>query len=395
MFENVRISGSYYHDGAMERLEQMKVGDAVDLVGEPTNTHDPNSVKVLSPDGGMLGYITASNGGNIVIANLIKAGAELHAFVSKKTKTATFINILAPGSDLDESEVAEAEEEPNVGIITLVQIPVIEERLRLLSGQIDAKVNQALNLVCNEDTVKAVKDARAELNKEFNSLEEQRKAIKLAIMEPYEDFEAVYKEYVSSKFKKADADLKSKIDSVESELKGRKEAEVRAYFTELAGTLGIDFVTFEQMNLKVNLSDSVKKLKEHTYSFLTKIAEDVKMISTFDEAVRSDVMVEFKQNGFNVANASLTVTERNRRKREEAEAIRKADEQRALERQRAETARQAAGVKAPEVKAPQVATKQPDEKIFALKFKVMGTKSQLMELKAFLDKGEYTYESIK
>ena len=394
MFKDIRITGSYYYDGALEKLSHLSVGDAVTLERDPGNEYDANAVRVLSADGIMLGHIAAGNGGNIVIANLIDAGQETHAFVSKKTTTTTYLNVLTPGDVSSTEDIIPEAEEMNANLITLVQIPVIEEQLRLLSGKIDSKVKEAVNLVCNEDTVKAVKAVRAELNKEFQELEAQRKAIKTAIMEPYEAFEDVYKEYVSSKFKTADNELKSKIDSVEGELKGRKEAEVREYFTELAQSLSINFIAFERMNLKVNLSDSVKKLKEKVHEFLTKVAEDVKMIESLDEELRADVMAEFKINGFNASNAAITVTERNRRKREEAENIRRAEEQRKAEAERIAQARAAAGVsvKAPEVKKPAEVTQ---EKLFSLKFKVTATKAQLMELKAFLQTGGYTYESIK
>jgi hypothetical protein len=394
MLKDVRISGSYYYDGAMERLEKLSVGEAVNLQRDPNNEYDANAVRVVSADGIMMGYIAAGNGGNVIIANLIEAGQEIHAFISKKTKTTTYLNVLTPGDATQIEENIPEAEEMNTGIITLVQIPVIEEKLKVLSGRIEAKVNEAMNLVCNEDTVKAVKAVRAELNKEFQGLEEQRKAIKTAIMEPYEEFEDVYKEYVSSKYKNADNELKGKIDFVEGELKSRKEEEVREYFVELAQSLNIGFIRYEQLNIKVNLSDSAKKLKERVEAFLTKVAEDMKMIATLDEEMRSAVMVEFKNNGFNAASAAVTVTERNRKKREEEENIRKAEEQRKAEAERIAQARAAAGVavKAPEVKKPAEVTQ---EKLFSLKFKVTATKAQLMELKTYLETGGYTYESIK
>ena len=389
MFQQARINGSYYHHGAYEKLEKLKVGDAVVLEREPDNEYDPNAIRILDDDGGMLGYVAAGNGANIIIAQLMDAGEDVRAEVSQKSTAMTYINIFTADEFPDEDKEANDTE-----LIKLVQLPVIEERLRSLGEDIDKKVNEAMNLVCNEDTVKAVKAVRAELNKQYQEFETQRKAIKTAIMEPYEAFEKVYKEFVSSKYTSADKDLKFKIDSVENELKSIKESDVKEYFDELAQSLDIDFITFEQINLKITLTESAKKLKEKVNIFLTKVAEDIKMIATLDEDIRADVMAEFKLNGFNAANAAITVTERNRRKREEAENIRRAEEQRKAEAERIAQARAAAGVtvKAPEVKTPEVVTQ---EKLFSLKFKVTATKAQLMELKAFLTTGGYTYESIK
>ena len=93
-------------------------------------------------------------------------------------------------------------------LIRVTQLPVIEEQLKALSAEIDTKVNEAMSMVCTEDTVKAVKKVRAELNSQFWELEGQRKAVKKAIMGPYERFEQIYSKYISQKFKAADDNLK-------------------------------------------------------------------------------------------------------------------------------------------------------------------------------------------
>ena len=58
-------------------------------------------------------------------------------------------------------------------LIRVAQLPVIEERLRAMKETVDKRVGEALALVCNEETVQAVKAVRADLNKEFQVLEEQ------------------------------------------------------------------------------------------------------------------------------------------------------------------------------------------------------------------------------
>ena len=100
-------------------------------------------------------------------------------------------------------------------LIKVVQLPVIEEQLRSMKEAVDKRVEEALSLVCTEETIQTVKSARAELNKEFQALEEQRKEVKKAVLGPYERFEAVYKECVRDAFKKADAALKGKVDATE------------------------------------------------------------------------------------------------------------------------------------------------------------------------------------
>lgn len=115
-------------------------------------------------------------------------------------------------------------------LIIVKQLPIIEQHLKEMAAEIDKKTELAKSLVCTEDTAKEVKKVRTDLNKQFAELEEQRKAVKNAVMQPYSDFEAIYKEYVSDKFKNADSTLKLKISEVENELKSQKEKEAKGYF---------------------------------------------------------------------------------------------------------------------------------------------------------------------
>ena len=56
-------------------------------------------------------------------------------------------------------------------LIIVKQLPIIEERLKGLSIEIDEKVKYAKSLVVSDETVKDVKKVRAELSKEFKELE--------------------------------------------------------------------------------------------------------------------------------------------------------------------------------------------------------------------------------
>ena len=109
----------------------------------------------------------------------------------------------------------------NQELIVVKQLPIIQEQLKQLSEEIDEKVANAKSLVCTEETVKEVKQVRADLNKEFKDLENQRKLVKEQVLEPYMQFEEVYKQYVSDKYKEADIELKNKVESVENELKSK------------------------------------------------------------------------------------------------------------------------------------------------------------------------------
>lgn len=283
------------------------------------------------------------------------------------------------------------------GLIVVKQLPIIEEQLRKVSDEIDIKVKNAVALVCNEETVKAVKDIRANLNKELKEFEDKRKQVKLEIMKPYEDFEASYKKYISDKYKSADTELKNKIDSVENELKSKKEQEIKDYFEEYRQANKIDFITYEKAGINVTLSASMKNLKEQSKNFIDKIVDDLKLIDTQEH--KAEILVEYKQS-LNVSQAITTVTNRfkaieeERAKQEQEEKLQKEIVEIAKEGDKYENSVPAIEeVPQIEITAPleaPIAEKQ--EEILTLTVKVKGTKTKLRVLKEFLENGGYDYE---
>ena len=71
-------------------------------------------------------------------------------------------------------------------LIIVKQLPEFEEHLHLIKEEAEKRVADAMQMVVSEETVKTVKKVRAELNSEFNALEQSRIAAKKAVMEPYE-----------------------------------------------------------------------------------------------------------------------------------------------------------------------------------------------------------------
>lgn len=279
----------------------------------------------------------------------------------------------------------------NNEIIVVKQLPVIVEQLQTIKAEVTEKTRKATSLFCTEDTVKEVKAVRAELNKEFAYWEEKRKEVKKAIISPYEQFETVYKDCITEVFKKADADLKSKIDSVENELKERKAAEVKAYFEEYLQSKGIDFVTFENAGINVTLSASMKSLKAQATEFIDRICDDLILIDTQEH--KDEILFHYKKvDGFSFLNASKSITF----VAEKYRAI-EAEKAKEAERQARAEAEQKAAEKVDtvvETLTPPTAIEPPteEEKILTLKFTVKGTLPQLKALKEFLNNGGYDYE---
>lgn len=265
-------------------------------------------------------------------------------------------------------------------IIVIEQLPIITQRLQVIKADVTEKVNKALSMVCTEETVQAIKKSRAELNKEFAYWEDKRKAVKKEILSPYEQFEATYKECISDIFKKADIDLKGKIDSVESQLKAEKTKEVRAYFDEYRTSRiadGIEWIVFENANINVTLSASLKSLKEQAKAFIDRICDDLNLIETQEHA--DEILYEYRIS-LNVSAAITTVANRYKAieeaKAKEEERKAKAEaEQKAVEK--VETVVEA-------LTPPTVETPIEEEKIYKMTFTIKGTKAQLKAVKSFI-----------
>jgi hypothetical protein len=276
-------------------------------------------------------------------------------------------------------------------IIVVKRLPVIEQQLAQIKAKVTERVSAAMKLVCTEDTVKAVKKARTELNAEFKAWEDKRKEVKTAVMTPYEKFEAVYKDCISDSYKAADKDLKQKIDEVEQELKSKKAAEVKSYFEEYLASKDIDFVTYEQAGINVTLSASLKSLKEQAKAFIDRIVSDLALIETFTD-LKAEILVEYKKS-LNVSDAITGVKARAKAVQEEQARQEAEAEKRAAEAQRVEAIKAAIPEAPAAVEAPteQAAAPAPEKK-FCIRFTVKGTKEQLIALKKFLNEGEYEYE---
>lgn len=281
-------------------------------------------------------------------------------------------------------------------IITIKQLPIIEERLQLIKAEIDAKTQHVLALDCNDATVKAIKSLRADLNKDFGDLEEKRKEVKRAVMSPYERFEEVYTECVTNIYKQTDAILKGRIAIVENAIKANKEKEIRAYYDEYAESLGIDFVPYEKSGITVTLSASAKKLKEQAAAYLDRIADELKLIGTQPQDLQPEILVEYKRT-VNVAYSIQTVIERKKAIEEEAERARQQAEQQTIyeaAEARVDEAVESYGEEQQEAIAPPTVAEAQEQpaKLYRVAFAVNGTLEEIKALKNFLVNGGYKYE---
>lgn len=260
-------------------------------------------------------------------------------------------------------------------VIIVEQLPVIAEQLRSIKAEIEEITSSALSLECTEDTVKEVKKERASLNKLYAEFEARRREVKEQILAPYNEFERVYKECIREPLSYADTKLQEKIRNVEHELKRAKRDELREYYEEYRTSIGLTErdAPFEEANINVTLTATLKSLKEKAKEHLDRVQRDLAMIATLEN--HAEVLAEYRYTG-NVTDAIANVNARKKAIEEElhraefidditnAEAIAKVNE-------------------ALEAFAPPVVI-DGNEDIYEVSFTVRGTIAQLKALREFL-----------
>lgn len=284
-------------------------------------------------------------------------------------------------------------------LIVVQQLPIIKEQLHSIKAQAQQSVDEALALACTEETYKVVKERRTALNRDRKDLDARRMAVQKQIMQPFEEFDVVYKECVTNVYGPADKLLKERISEIENGLKAEKEKKVIAYFSELAKANGVEWVDYQDMVIAVTMSESLKSLKATVKDYIDGVVKDVNCINGMENA--PEIMAEYKQCR-NLAVAINSVSQRKDRiAREEAERKQRLEAQ--LRAQEAEKA--VLDVAEEELSAPQVMGTEPPvmdeqetedsqkesaEQVVTAKFTFMastfqcrGTLAQLRGLKAF------------
>ena len=270
-------------------------------------------------------------------------------------------------------------------IITVEQAVKLTSRFDEIAAELNEKKVRVEALLVSEESRKDAKEIRAALNKDAKAYAEDFKAIKAQVLKPWNDVEAEYKAKIDAPFKEMDKLLKEKIDFIENGLKAEKKTELLEYFEEYKLALGVTFVEFLDLDIKVGLSQSLSALKKEVKEKLDGIFADVSAIGK-----DAEVLAEYQRNGFKLSLAIQTVADRQ-------EAIRQAEELRTKRQAEAEAeARRIAEMEkiaaehAPE--AVEVKVEPKEEKMLCVGFKVYGTRAQLKALKAFLVDNGYRYE---
>ena len=73
------VAGVKFRKGWKENLEALEEGQELILVPEPTNKFDKYAIKIMSPEGVMLGYVPAKTGEALILSQAITSGKRFKA----------------------------------------------------------------------------------------------------------------------------------------------------------------------------------------------------------------------------------------------------------------------------------------------------------------------------
>ena len=149
-----------------------------------------------------------------------------------------------------------------------------------LKEEITKKSSDYLNLVYSSDQIKDAKQDRANLRKLVTALENKRKEIKKEIMVPYDDFAEKEKELVGI-INEAITNIDTQVKGYEEGLRSEKLAKVKEIYKECIGDLDRT-VPFEKIfkDSWLNVSTTLKSIKEEIITIRKKIDGDLKIINT-------------------------------------------------------------------------------------------------------------------
>lgn len=265
--------------------------------------------------------------------------------------------------------------------IELEQSPIIKyDAIDEIANQVATRMQKLDldNLEVTEVNFKEIKEVRANLNKEFKEYEDKRKLIKDMVMKPYNDFETKYSK-ISTYYKGADEKLKTKINEVEETLLKEKVDKLKEAFGEVNEW---DWISFEDLDLKITRSTSDKKIIDEVNEFMTKTRSDLATIDTLENKER--ILAKYQMTkDLNKSISEVNIEIEREKTIVEQSAVKEQEE---VTQDVKNTVEQVKGIVIDEV------VQDTPEPVYQTQFKVTGTKKQLQALKQFMNEEGIVYE---
>lgn len=258
---------------------------------------------------------------------------------------------------------------------------IIRFNFEEIKAELTTRLDYYNKLVVTEDTIKGAKADKALLNKFRTALEDQRKAVKKACLEPYADFEAKIKELVAM--------IDAPIGSIDQQVKGFddiKKAEKLQQIAELYEAI-VPEEHWEIIPLKrianpkwTNTTYQMKKIEEEMRTITDRVKLDLLTLATVKPQDKAAVYAKYMET-LDIGRAIVYQNEL----KEAQEAIGQATGQQEQPAQEQV---------APQQENARTEPQGTPEKMYNLTLAFRLTKRQAEALKGFLAANDIQYEKI-
>jgi hypothetical protein len=294
-------------------------------------------------------------------------------------------------------------------------LPAVEFNADEIKAHISEQVKRFTNLQVTEEGITEAKKELAQLRKFREVFEERRKELKKKYLEPYEAFEAQYKEIISIIDEPIDV-INKQIKAFDEQAKVDKKQKIKEYYQKQCQDI-VEVLTFEKIfNPQwLNASYSSTKISDEIKKQASKFREEYKAIDNLDSPYKQQIRTKYIDT-LDIA-AALKEAERLSQQAEQVKKMQEANKARA-EQEAKLKAEQDAKLKAvndlyrpyqkpeltpqqapePKAETPQspIQTPQtpPQEKEYTLTIKITTTEAKLKALKDFLAASAIKYERV-
>jgi len=204
--------------------------------------------------------------------------------------------------------------------IKLIQLPIFKDEIKAAGIEIKQRLED-LHLESmdpTDESIQSIKKLLANLNKEEDTWKENFKVAIKPATDVIDGLKLDYKTHIEGEYSNARTILKPKVASFELAIKDVKKAAVKAYFDLLLIDHEIDWLTFEMLHLDINLSTTEKAYKTQCVEFVSRIADDLKMINQNKYA--AEILVEYKRT-LNASKSIMLINDRKELEKKELDRI--------------------------------------------------------------------------
>lgn len=234
----------------------------------------------------------------------------------------------------------------------------------------------------NEDNIDKAKEDKALLNKTSKKLNDDRIALENEFMKPFEEFKTTIKE-TTDLIKTASGNIDEIVKEVENKAKDEKKNIIINFYNDNVKELK-ELITFDSLfNEKwLNKTYKIEDIQNEIVENLTKIRNDLIVISTLKSKYEVELKNEYLNNGYQLG----LVVKKNNDLIEKEKLL--ANNENKIEEQVKEDK-----IEKMNNEAEHIVTSIDDE-LMTYTLKITGTRDQLVALKLFMNNNNMKFEKV-